>query len=163
VPFDADDILLHPGDIVFIESRDTQFYYTGGLLPSLEVPMPRDYDLDVLEAIARVGGPILNGAVNSNNLSGSIVAPGMGNPSPSLLTILRRTPAGGQVTIRVDLNRAAQDPRENVLIQSGDMLLLQETPGEAFARYLTQVFRFNLLSNVIHRSETIGVTEVTVP
>jgi len=163
VPFKPQDILLQRGDIVFIEARDTQFFYTGGLLPSLEVPIPRDYDLGVLEAIARVGGPIFNGAVNSNNLSGSIVAPGIGNPSPSLLTVLRRTPGGGQVTIRVDLNRAAQDPRENILVQAGDVLVLQETPGQAFARYVTQVFQFNLLSHVISRTDTTGVTEVTVP
>ena len=31
---------------------------------------------------------------------------GIGFPNPSLVSILRRTPGGGQVVIRVDLNRA---------------------------------------------------------
>ena len=39
-PFKPEDIALRDGDIVFIEARDTEFYYTGGLLPSIEVPVP---------------------------------------------------------------------------------------------------------------------------
>ena len=43
----------------------------------------------------------------------------------------------------MDLNRAFRDPRERILIQPGDIIVLQETPGEAFARYFTQTFRFD--------------------
>ncbi len=161
--FTLEDILLYDGDIVFIEARDAELFYTGGLLPSLELPLPRDYDLDVVEAMARVGGPILNGGVNSNNLSGDIVARGIGNPSPSLLTVVRRTPNGGQVPIRVDLNRALRDQRENILVQAGDILILQETPSQALARYAKDVFNFSLISDVISRTDTTGTTSVLVP
>jgi hypothetical protein len=41
------------------------------------------------------------------------------------------------VPIRVDLRKALRDPRERILVQPGDMLILQEKPCEAVARYLT--------------------------
>lgn len=162
-PFKPDDIILNEGDIVFIKAREAQFYYTAGVLPSQEVPIPRDYDLTVVEAIARINGPLFNGGVNTNNLSGNIVAPGMGNPSPSLLIVLRKTPGGAQVAIRVDLNRAVRDARENIVVQAGDVLVLQEAPREAFARYFKDVTNFFLLSNVINRTDTTGTTTISVP
>src|SRR5216684_247130 len=64
-----------------------------------------------------------------SNLSGQIIPRGIGEPSPSLLTVLRRTPSGGQVSIRVNLNRALQDPHENIMVQPDDVLILQETPS----------------------------------
>lgn len=147
-PFSPDDVKLASGDIVFIPAIDAQVYYTGGLLPSREVGIPRDYDLRVVEALLRVGGPLINGGINANNLSGGIVGSGIGNPSPSLLTVLRRTPDGGQAIIRVDLNRAVREPRENILVQAGDVLILQETPQEAATRYFTSIFNVNIFGEI---------------
>ena len=161
--FRPNDIELGSGDIVFIPALDSQVYYTGGLLPSREVLLPRDYDLGAIEALVRVGGPFLNGGVNANNLSGGIVGFGIGNPSPSLLTILRKTPDGGQATIRVDLNRAARDPRENLIIQDGDVLVLQETPQEATTRYFTQVFNLNLIGELFRGESTTSTVIGTLP
>ena len=47
--------------------------------------------------------------------------------------------------------------------QPGDVLLLQESPGEAFARYFTEAFRFNLLWTIIHGPHETGTTTVNVP
>ena len=33
LPFSPDDVILHSGDILFIQSRDAELFYTGGLLP----------------------------------------------------------------------------------------------------------------------------------
>src|SRR5207248_1926436 len=44
--FRPEDVVLHDGDIVFIESRETELFYTAGLLPVGEYVLPRDYDLD---------------------------------------------------------------------------------------------------------------------
>jgi protein involved in polysaccharide export with SLBB domain len=162
-PFGPDDIVLNDGDIVFIESRDAEVYYTGGLLPSGEYPLPRDYDLDVIEAVAQVGGPLVNGGINSNNITGSIVATGIGQPSPRLVSVLRRTPDGRQVNIRIDLEEALRDPRENLLIAAGDVLIMQETPGQAFARYFTTFFNFNLFSEVLDRGSATGSAIINVP
>ena len=163
LPFTPQDIILQTGDIVLVRAVEPAFYYTGGLLPAREVPLPRDYDLTVVDAVLRVEGPLLNGGINANNLYGTLVEPGLGNPSPSLLTVLRKTPNNGQVTICVDLNRAMRDPRENILVQTGDVLLLQETPSEAIARYISQVFDLNIIAKIIDSDSAQGTTAVTLP
>src|SRR5260370_37925416 len=99
LPFKPEDVILHTGDIVFIEARDTELFYTAGLLPPGEHVLPRDHDLDAVQAVAQVRGPLVNGGVSVNNLAGNILTPGIGFPSPSLLMVLRRTPGGGQEPI----------------------------------------------------------------
>jgi hypothetical protein len=165
VSFRPEDVILETGDIVLIESRDTEVFYTGGLLPSGEFPLPRDYDLDVLEAIARVQGPIASGGLQTNNfvLASSLVGAGIGGPSPSLVMILRRMPWGGQIPIRVDLNRAIRNPRERVIIQPGDVILLQQTPSEAITRYVLGILRFQVNWQVFTRGEAQGAASVTTP
>jgi hypothetical protein len=138
-----EDVILQTGDVVFIEARDLDIFYTAGLLPPGEFVLPRDRDLDVVEAISLVKGPMVSGAFAVSNLSGTIIQPGIGSPSPSLLTVLRQMPGQGQIMIRVDLNRALQDRRERIVVQPKDVLILQETPGEAIARYLSEMFKFN--------------------
>lgn len=158
-----EDIVLQTGDIVFIEARQADFYYTGGLLPPGEYVLPRDYDLDVVEAVLRVGGPLVSGGINPINITGQFVAGGIGFPNPSLLTVVRQTPGCGQTHIRVDLNRALRDSRERILLQKGDVLILQETPGEAMTRYFTQQFTFTQLSTVILSPRNRGTIAVDVP
>jgi hypothetical protein len=162
-PFKPQDVILHDGDIVFIEARDTELYYVGGLLLPRQFILPRDYDLDVVGAIALAGGPLVNGGINANNLSGAIVQSGLGSPSPSSVTILRRTANHGQVKIRVNLNRALNDPQENLLVKAGDVIILQETVGEAMTRYFTTIFRFNALGTIIRQTDLTATTSVSGP
>jgi protein involved in polysaccharide export with SLBB domain len=159
----SDDVILQDGDIVFIEARDAELFYTGGLLPPGEYVLPRDHDLDVAEAIVRVGGPLISGGINTININGALVMPGLGLPSPSLVTILRRTPAGGRVAIRVDLERSLRDPYERILVQKGDLLILQEKPSEAIVRYITQQFNIDLLGTIINRRDLQGTATLRVP
>jgi hypothetical protein len=98
-----------------------------------------------------------------DNLRGAIVADGIGAPSPKLLSVLRRTPDGRQVTIRVDLHRAARDPRESLIVQPGDVLVLQETAGQAITRYATQTFNFNIFSVLFQTSRTSGSAALGLP
>jgi protein involved in polysaccharide export with SLBB domain len=161
--FRPEDIVLRNGDIITVRARDPEFYYTGGLLPADEVPIPNDYDLTVVEAVLKSRGPLLNGGSNTSNLSGTVIQTGVGNPSPSLLAVLRKTPNGGQVNIRVDLNEAVRDPRENILVQAGDVLILQETTDEAVARYLTQVFQINLFGRFLNRADGQGSASLVLP
>jgi protein involved in polysaccharide export with SLBB domain len=163
LPFSPDDIILRTGDIIFIESRDTEIYYTGGLLPVAELPLPRDYDLDVMEAVTQSRGPLFNGGVNFNNFVGNITTTGIGAPSPSVITVIRKTPNCGQITIRVDLNRCAQDPRERILVQPGDFLILQETPGESFTRYVTQTIRYNIFTRWLNKTDAQITATYTGP
>ena len=138
-----EDIILKDGDIVLIQARDTEVYYTAGIIGAAQYALPRDYDLNVLQAIAAVRAPLINGAFNQNQFTASSVNGGIGQPSPSLCTVLRQLPDKRQIPIRVDINRAFKDPRERILILPGDVIVLQERPGEAIGRYLTQVFRFS--------------------
>jgi hypothetical protein len=163
LPFRPEDVILQDGDIVLVQARRPEFYYTGGLLPADEIPLPNDYDLTVVEAVLKVRGPLLNGGLNTSNLNGAVISAGIGNPSPSLLSVLRETPGGGQVTIRVDLNEAVRDPRENLLVQAGDVLILQETPDEAVTRYFTQVFQINLFTRFLNRNDAQGSASVVLP
>ncbi len=164
IPISLDDVILRTGDVVYLEARTDQWYYTGGLLPGGKHILPRDHDLDVVEAVAEVRGPLFNGDFGVNNLSGDLVKPGLGNPSSSFLAVIRRTPCGGQIPIRVDLRRAMRDPRERILVQAGDVLILQETPGEAFARYFTQTFlNFDIFWEVFHSQHGIGALDIAAP
>ncbi len=163
LPFRPEDVILEEGDVVLIEARTRDFFYTGGLLNRGEYRLPRDYDLDVVEAVAQVRGMLVNGAFGGNNLNGVQVQAGMGNPNPSSLTVIRRTPGGGQIPILVDLNRALTDPRERILVQPGDILILQETRGEAFTRYFNNVFSLGLFTNFIQRGSANGTTTLIVP
>jgi hypothetical protein len=163
LPFTSQDTILQNGDIVVVRTLEPEFYYTGGLMPSREVPMPRDNDLTVVEALIKVDAPIMNGAVSPDNLTGTLIQKGLGNENPSLLAVLRKTPNNGQVTIRVDLNRALKDPRENILIQAGDVLILQETPSEAIGRYISQVFSLNIVTKIINNDTAQGTTTLALP
>jgi hypothetical protein len=144
LPFEPEDAILHEGDVVLLEARVEDLYYTAGLLPAGERVLPRDYDLDVVEAVVKVSGTMVNGAFGGNNFNGLLIQKGIGNPNPSALTVIRRTPNGGQIPISVDLNRALIDPRERILVQPGDVLILQETEFESMARYFNDIFNFNV-------------------
>lgn len=157
------DVVLNDGDILYIEARDAEVYYTAGIIGGGQFVLPRDYDLRVVQAIAQVRGPLLNGGFSQNAFVAQSVNTGIGTPSPSLVTVLRRLPDGRQIPIRVDLNRAFQDPRENILIQAGDVIVQQERPGEAIGRYLTQTFRFTTVIESIRSRNIQQVVTGTNP
>ena len=162
-PILPEDIVLDDGDTVLIEGRDQEVFFTGGILPPGQYPLPRDMDLDIIEAIVRVGGVLNSGGSNSLNVGGQTVAQGLGSPSPCLATVLRRTPGGGQVAIRVDLNRALRDPTERILIQPKDFILLQERPQDAVARYIGQTLRLSFVWQTIVSPKFTGTTAASGP
>jgi len=133
------DILLEDGDIVFIESRDTEVFYTGGLLGGGQYTLPRDYDLNVLQAIAVATGQQGGGGGSSRGTTS------MGGPSAlnndvsisaSSLIILRYLPDGRMIPIEVDLYKAKSDVADQVIIQPGDYILLQYTKLEATGAFI---------------------------
>ena len=159
-----DDVVLGTGDVVFLAARDREVFFTGGLLPPGVHPLPRDRDLDVIEAVSLVRGPLVNGAFAVSNLSGTLIQSGIGGPSPAQVTVLRRTPDGGQVAITVDLRSALRNPSERLLVGAGDMLILQEMPGQALSRYLSQtVLNFNLYWQVLSGRNGVGVLDAAGP
>lgn len=147
-----EDVRLEEGDIVYIEARDTEVFYTGGLLPGGEFLLPRDYDLDVLGAISIAGSSIASpqgggpggGFGGFGGGVGKVVPPGM-------LYILRKTPCNGQIAIEVDLTRAINDPRQRPLVQAGDILILQYKCEEELLNFGVSTFFtygiFQLMNN----------------
>ncbi len=115
------DAQLNKGDIVVIEPRDTEFYYTSGLLGGGQFLLPRDHGLDVMEAVALAGGTV--GA--TGNSLGAIP-----QRQPTELIVLRKRPDGSQLPIRVDMNAAISDPRQRIQVQPGDVLILRHSRRE---------------------------------
>lgn len=158
-----EDLVLRSGDVILVKARPSELFFTGGLLPPRAFPLPQDRDLDILEAIALVGGPLYNGGVNANNLSGQIQTSGLGFPSPSQITVLRKTPNGGQIPIIVNLNRAAQDPRERITLKANDYVILQSTKDEAVSQYFTSTFRNLFGWNFLSTPDFFGSLSFTIP
>ena len=132
--FRPEDIILKNGDIVYVDSRETDVYYTGGLLGGGEFPLPRDYDLDVLSAVSvsRLG----IGTAQSTGLVGGSVQ----QTQPSELVLLRRIPGDRQLAIRIDLNDAVNDPQQRLLIKAGDTLILRFKPQEELLNFASATF-----------------------
>jgi protein involved in polysaccharide export with SLBB domain len=97
------DVVLHEGDTVHVEARAKETYTIVGGPGCGEHPLPRDTDLRVLEALSKAMCPA---------------------PACGPVTILRPVGTQRQVPILVDLDEAARDPRENVLVLPGDTLVL---------------------------------------
>jgi len=128
--FGQTDVILHEGDVVFVPRR-SEYFYTGGLLKGARIPLPRDEDIDVIEAIAlatgSTGGPLgQSGQALAGGSPGHMVR-------PTRVIVLRRMPDGRELPIRVDLGRAMEDERERILIQKDDVVMLHFKPHEAVA------------------------------
>ena len=130
-----EDIELRDGDIVYVDNRDTEVYYTGGLLGGGQFLLPRDYDLDVLGAVSLSGTNVAVGRIQ-NGVIGSIG----GNVPPTNLIVLRQIPGNRQIAIRVDLTDAINDPAQRLLVKPGDTLLLRFKPQEEIVNFTLSTF-----------------------
>lgn len=138
--FTEDDIIMRDGDVVLVETRDSEVYYTGGLLNPGEFLLPRDKDTDVLNAVALAGTSV--GAI-SNRSGGGFAAGlggGIGSVPPTQLIVLRPLPGNRQIAIEVDLTRAVNDPRERLLVKAGDTLILRHKPREELLNFSLGTF-----------------------
>ena len=151
-----EDVVLYDGDIVFIESRDTEVFYTGGLLGGGQYTIPRDYDLDILQALSLAQSRGANGA--SRAVGGVSALNNDVAISPSTCIVLRKLPDGGEIPVKIDLYRARTDLSERIVIQPGDYILLQYTPLEAiaafFERHLLETAIFGLAAQQFNKTST---------
>jgi len=142
LPFTAADVVLEDGDVVYLPRRE-EYFYIGGLVAGAKIPMPRDEDIDVIEAIAlangSVGGPLgQSGVALAGGTPGYMVR-------PTRVIILREMPDGRQLPIRVDLARAMVDQKERILIQPNDVIMLQMKPAQAFFNGMLNLVNFNTI------------------
>ncbi|WP_165700473.1 polysaccharide biosynthesis/export family protein [Alienimonas californiensis] len=146
VPFTEEDVTLYDGDIVFVEHREPDVFYTGGLLGGGQYQLPQNYDIDVLEALAIVrqrGGstdksPLTVGGPSSLNQDVTVGA--------SRLIILRKDELGRELRVEVDLEAALRDPGERVLVRPGDYLVLRYTKCEACGAFVERLVFESFLS-----------------
>lgn len=148
--FKEEDIILQTGDIVYVQSREREIYYTSGVIRGGSQPIPRDYDLDILQAIALAGGSIAPGGTGVGNISGAGGFGGGGGgdtvgATPSRAIVLRKTCNGGEIPIRVDLRRALISPGERILIQPEDTIIVQYTFAEELYNAALRMVSFNFL------------------
>jgi Polysaccharide biosynthesis/export protein len=138
VPFGPDDVVLQDGDTLYLPKRE-EYFYTAGLLPGRRVPLPRDHDLDILQAITLATGNF--------GTPTSITGVGIGNHiTPTLAVVVRKTPDGAQQLIRVDLHKALLDPCERVIVRPDDLVLLQYRPAEAALNMILNVFTYSFVA-----------------
>lgn len=142
--FSQEDVILQEGDVVYLQSRQQDVFYTGGLISGAEIPLPRDHDIDILEAVsmanASVGGP--------GGAGGAVFKAGAGPGNivpPTRAVVLRKVANGQQVAIRVDLERAVRDVKQRILIQPGDFIMLYYKPGETFTNSVLNFVNFTFL------------------
>jgi protein involved in polysaccharide export with SLBB domain len=138
------DITLEDGDVVFIEGRERDVFYTGGLLDGGRFPLPRDYDIDVLEAMAMAGGSISGSA--GSGTGGPFN--GIGSILPATQVTILRKCGCEQVAIDVDLRYAMADPCERVVIQPGDMIVLEYRKNELITNTVVSIFQFGGIFNL---------------
>ena len=136
------DITLSDGDVVFIEGRKRDVFYTGGyclevdsrchvimkLMSSKQFP----WRVAVPEAVAGGSGNIRNGAVV---------------PATKLIVIRRSNCR--QCAIEVDLRCAFSDPSQRVIVQPGDLLVLEYRPREIFINTTVSLLQFGGIFRLI--------------
>lgn len=144
VSFSMKDIVVEDGDVVYVPRRE-EYFYIGGLVGGAKIPLPRDEDIDVIEAVAlangSVGGPLgQSGQALASGTPGHLVR-------PTRVIILRELPDGRQLPIRVDLARAMVDQKERILIQPNDVVMLQFKPHQMFFNGVLNTLNFSLIFN----------------
>lgn len=143
LPFGPKDVVLHDGDIVYVPPRN-EFFYTAGLLPGGRIPLPRDEDIDIVEAIALAGGSL--GGFSGSGGAAGLRGGGVGSIiPPSLAVIMRKLPDGRQISMRVDLAEAMEDSRQRIVIQPDDVVFLHYTHHELVGNIVLNFFNFNFL------------------
>ena len=133
------DSILNEGDILYIENRQTEVFYSAGVLPPGQHLLPRDYDIDIFEAMSIAGYSYGSSGSGGGGLGG------ISGVAPTQLFIFRKGPDGNQVTIKIDLEKALCDPRERLVVQAGDKLLLRFSAKEEIATFgMFSFFTFGL-------------------
>lgn len=136
----SEDVTLYDGDVVYIQSREAEVFYTGGLIKGGVYPIPRDYDLDVMGAIATAGGALgaSAGAVPGNT-SGKI-----SSLLPASRIIVLREVNGKQYAIQIRQREMLRDPSQRILIEPNDVVLVEYTNAELWFNMLYNMINFNV-------------------
>ena len=61
--------------------------------------------------------------------------------------VLRELPCGDQITLKIDLDRALQNPQERILIKPNDVIVLKYKFREEVGNVILGLLQFNILFN----------------
>jgi hypothetical protein len=155
------DMVLDDGDVLFVPARNCEVFYTGGLIAGGQFPLPRDRSLSLMEAMAMANGPVGGPAgIATNGANLNFVNGGLGGiVNPTQVIVVRKLPSGEQIKIAVNLNRAAKDEKEQLVIIPNDLILLEFTPKEYASNLLLSLVRpFIIISPI----ETTAINNAVV-
>jgi len=154
--FGPDDVVLQDGDVVFIESREPDFFYTGGLLGTGQFELPRDYDVNILDAIAIVEGRMTRRGYQTppNRAIGGVSALNQDVTIGASRVIVQRTmPNGALLDLEIDLHKALRDPMQRIVVRPNDRIILRYTCPEAvgafFERHILEGFVLGASSSLL--------------
>jgi protein involved in polysaccharide export with SLBB domain len=139
----SEDVTLYDGDVVYIQSREAEVFYTGGLLRGGVYPIPRDYDLDVMGAIATAGGTVgasAGAATTGANSQVSSILPA------SRILVLREV-NGKQYAIQIRQREMLRDSSQRILIEPNDVILVEYTPVELWFNMVYNMISFRVTPN----------------
>jgi protein involved in polysaccharide export with SLBB domain len=156
--FTQEDILLGEGDIIIIRSRDRETFIAAGTLGGGEYPLPRDKDLDIIGAVAMAHGALGNSgtgvaALGAGGRGGGGMGGGGGGGGgrsgracePSEAIVIRELPCGSSIAMKIDLNRALENPSERIIIQPNDVVMVRYTLAEELGNVFINLFQINYL------------------
>ena len=142
--FGPEDVVLNDGDVLFVPSRSEEVFYTGGLLQGGQIPLPRDKDVDIVEAMSLIGASVGSPA----GYGGAVFAAGQkpGNLIPPTRgVIIRKLPNGEILAIRIDMHCALDDPSERIIVEPGDTVMLFYKPHQLVINSLANMVNFSFL------------------
>lgn len=129
LPFSPADVILEDGDVIFIEARDDEFFYSSGLLGGGRFRLPRDRDLDLVEAISLIEGEG-RAARPGKSIGGASILNQDVSVGASRVVIHRKLPDDTRVALQVNLYDILKNPNEPILIQPEDRIYLRYAPWE---------------------------------
>ena len=144
--FGSNDVLLEDGDIILVESREQDHFFTGGLLGGGQYALPRNHDLDILDAVLLADSYSRSTQLNSPTraIGGVSVLNRDVTVGASRVIVERKGADGRTRRFRISLYAAMKNPNQRVIIEPGDRLYLEYTPIEAtlafFERHLMDPF-----------------------
>jgi hypothetical protein len=124
-----DQLQLNSGDVVTVEeNKILPFYVTGSVNKPGEFPTPQDREIHLLEGIGLAGGV--------NSLS-----------QPNQALVIRRIEGKEPLVLRVNLDRAAKVPKENIRLMSNDVVNIQEDFPSQTRRFFREFVKAGISAN----------------
>ena len=137
--FGPEDVILNDGDIVLVENRVTEFFYTAGLLRGGQYAIPRDYDIGVMDAIALAESQLRQNLSITTIGNASVLNQDV-SIGASRVIIQRKMSDGSFLPIKINLYDVMKHPAQQILIRPEDRIILRYTRCEAmlawFERFL---------------------------